>query len=332
MPGYERLEKYFPQRNDPPARAALSRFLNVTQPDESWWVANAREQVLPQSKEGYSKMMQEPTQFIMNLLEQFHISPVCKICAGQDSRTTYTNHVCGRAHHSQLWAKRERSCQDEAALWQHWTFILGEVKVNYITGELQMKRRKSRIGLNVQSLSELPTEEQWYCVGTEVAVEMLPFGGVDHWSQSFPTTNGGKTRWKAIMRAPAERLVELLRSHGIEDHRCQICENGHYLGPDQLGGPRHYQNVIQKPKEQMVDCGRGTLRFQDWDLRNGKLRFDHTCGSIHMVRCSDRSRLHSVEFPVADVIFWEDEVGEREQTGRLHGLRRCASYKLVPKL
>ena len=307
MPGYERLDKYFPLRDDPSAQAALTKFLNVTAPDDGWCMVHEKE-ALPQSKEGYAKMMQEPTQFVMTLLEPFQISPVCRICAGQDTRTSYQGHVCGRAHHSQLWVKLGRS-QDEAGFWQNWQFILGEVKINYKTGELQMRRRRSRIGLNIQKLVELPTEDMWYCVGTEVAVNMLPPEEVDHWSQNYPTTNGGKTRWKAIMRAPAERLVQLLRSHGIEDHRCPVCENGHYLGPDQLAGPRHYQNVYQKPYEQMVDGGAGSLRFQDWDLRNGKLRFDHVCGSIHMMRCNDRDRLHSTVFPVADTIFWEGEVG-----------------------
>lgn len=101
---------------------------------------------------------------------------------------------------------------------------------------------------------------EWYCVGTQVACEITshPQG---HWTDKWPTTNGGKPRWKTMIKKPAERLVELLESHGILDHCCQICPNAHGLWANHLGGPRHYQNLYHFPKEDLVG-----KRFQPWDL------------------------------------------------------------------
>ena len=64
-----------------------------------------------------------------------------------------------------------------------------------------------------------------------------------------------------MIKKPAERLVELLESHGILDHCCPICPNAHGLWANHLGGPRHYQNLYHFPEEDL----RGP-RFQPWDL------------------------------------------------------------------
>ena len=46
----------------------------------------------------------------------------------------------------------------------------------------------------------------WYCVGTQVACELWKDQpGDQHWTDQWPTTNGGKPRWKAMMQRPAER-------------------------------------------------------------------------------------------------------------------------------
>ena len=103
---------------------------------------------------------------------------------------------------------------------------------------------------------------EWYCVGTEVACEITSqLGPQSHWTDKWPTTNGGRPRWKTMIRKPAERLVELLESHGIVDHSCPICPNAHGLWANHLGGPKHYQNLYHFPEEILPQ-----KRFQSWDL------------------------------------------------------------------
>ena len=41
--------------------------------------------------------------------------------------------------------------------WQSWTFVLGKVDINYLTGELKVKRKKCFLGLQVQRAEQFPT-------------------------------------------------------------------------------------------------------------------------------------------------------------------------------
>ena len=322
---FEDLAEYFPAlANDP---TAVQRFLAVTSQDEYWCVVHPQALAAPRARDDYAGMMREPAQFVMDLLQTFHISPVCRVCAKQDQRTTYPNHVCGREHHTQVWHTREGSKQGEAAFWQHWIFILGEVRINYITGELLMKRCRSSIGLNVKSLLELPSDEVWYCVGTEVAIPLqLPEQATCRWWENFPSISGGRGQWKRLMQKPAQRLNDLLANHHIHGSVCSICGEKCALWPEQLTGPQHYKTLSNLKNDLKMELPAGPRRFQDWDLPIGKLRFDHFCGGIYMLRCRDRQKLRSTEFPMAEKLLWQ--AGEHTELSRKRQAFGCSRYRM----
>ena len=66
-----------------------------------------------------------------------------------------------------------------------------------------------------------------------------------------------------MIKKPAERLVDLLGAHRIDDHPCQICSNPHSMWANQLGGPKHYSKLYDMNLEERPD-----VRWQSWDLPN----------------------------------------------------------------
>eukprot|EP00435_Cladocopium_sp_Y103_P000444 s370_g1.t1 len=144
----------------------------------------------------------------------------------------------------------------------------------------------------------------WYCVGTQVACELWKdMPGDQHWTNQWPTTNGGKPRWKAMMQQPAERLLSLLEANGISDneHCCPICPDQHQLWANRVAGPMHYQHLHRRGNLQ------DSLRWQGWDLPNmrrtkivGRLMFDHLTGLIMMLR-SDGRPSNEATYPMATI-------------------------------
>ncbi|CAK9012786.1 unnamed protein product [Durusdinium trenchii] len=313
---YERLADYFEGLAQPQLQKSLHYFLQNTSPDGEWSVLQEGARVLAQNKEGMQKIIQEPATFVMDILTVFGISAVCKICPGQDSRTTYAGHVCGKSH----WGSVYRTQQEAGSAMenqkdrfcQHWIFVLGELMINYLTGELRAKRSPCHLGLRIGHCWELPEPEVWYCVGTEAAVRMLPEteAAPEHWTNAWPTTCGGKLHWKTMMKKPAERLNELLQNHGIQDHCCPICETHHSLWVNNLTGPKHYTN-LQQGDVYGDKLQSSPLRFQTWDLPMpnafcqivGRLCFDHLSGAIFMVRCHKGLRQRPNDFPTAPKVW-----------------------------
>ena len=165
-PQYENLDDYFDElRNNPTLRNTLRRFFSEVPADCSWCLLYEPHQTCG-SKEAYSQRFQESSKFVNELLSAFGFSPVCGVCPGQDSRTTYNNHVCGTNHFKYFSAKLSKDIikfgPDSVELYQEyeqsWTFVLGEMRINYLTGELRARRRESYVGIQVLSAKQLPTE------------------------------------------------------------------------------------------------------------------------------------------------------------------------------
>ena len=99
-------------------------------------------------------------------------------------------------------------------------------------------------------------------MGTQLACPMNDDLQWEHWTDKWPTTNGGKPRWRTVIKKSAERLVELLEAHGISEHSCQICPNQHGMWANHLGGPKHYSHLYNGPNLE----NSAQQRYQTWDL------------------------------------------------------------------
>lgn len=168
MSPYEDLAAYFPELTNPDYANTLRIFFDPKRVTlDGQWCSFQEPRAMPQSKEGYSQLFQFVSSFTNDLLNVFRLSPICKTCPGQDSRTTYAKHVCGAQHFKFVYQKLEAMIRSSPSLptddhrnhfWQSWIFVLGEVSINYLTGELLVRRRPSNIGLSVHRVEELPSE------------------------------------------------------------------------------------------------------------------------------------------------------------------------------
>ncbi|CAL1161408.1 unnamed protein product, partial [Cladocopium goreaui] len=305
---HENLEEYFEELRNPLFENTIRRFFTDVSKDCNWCLIEAPKEGTPTSRDMYAKRFQDASKFVFELLSAFGISPVCNVCPGQDGRAGYVLHVCGVNHFKYLAEKLSKDrvrCKDSKELqrqYEHsWTFVLGQVIINYLTGEVRVKRRPSFIGIQVRKAQDLPTIEEWYCVGTQLACPMNDDLQWEHWTDKWPTTNGGKPRWRTVIKKSAERLVELLEAHGISEHSCQICPNQHGMWANHLGGPKHYSHLYNGPNLENST----QQRYQTWDLPDvcgvgivGRLMFDHISGMILMIRSQGRLR-HEVNYPLA---------------------------------
>ncbi len=166
MSHYEDLAAYFPELTNADYANTLRIFFDPKRVTlDGQWCSLQEPREMPQSKEAYSQLFQFVSNFTNDLLNVFNLSPICKNCKGQDSRTTYAKHVCGAPHFKFVYQKLEdpkiRSLPTDDRrnyFWQSWIFVLGEVSINYLTGELLVRRRPSYIGLSVHRVEELPSE------------------------------------------------------------------------------------------------------------------------------------------------------------------------------
>ncbi|CAJ1349304.1 unnamed protein product [Effrenium voratum] len=284
----ERVEHVFKGLTDPSYSTTVNRFFREVSEDAQWCVLEtAAERSILSSKEAYTKKLEKTAQFTMELLDIFGIAPLCMVCPGQDSRTTYKGHVCGRAHFGFVF---KHIVDRQASPWQKWSMLLGEVMVNYVTGELWAKRFLFRPGLNIYRVQDLPASDIWYCVSSAVCCPISDNTQGD-WMNLWPNMNGGKPRWKQMMQRPAEQLVMVLQAHGIEDHACPFCESGHSLWATTLMGPKHYATLSAIPN--LVNH---PLRKQRWLVRGGAILFDHLTGEIYLLCSREPAR---PDFPVA---------------------------------
>lgn len=152
---YEDLSDYFPQLENSAYEETLRTFFTDVSLDGAYCLLKEPDDTLP-SKDSYTKRLQSSAKFINELLSAFGISAVCTICPGQDSRAGYVHHVCGPHHFKWLQEKFTRDKMPKQ-YWQSWTFVLGKVDINYLTGELKVKRKKCFLGLQVRRAEQLPT-------------------------------------------------------------------------------------------------------------------------------------------------------------------------------
>ena len=161
---YEDLQEYFPELENPAYEETLRTFFTDVSLDGAYCLLKEPEDTLPTSKDSYTKRLQSSAKFINELLSAFGISAVCTICPRQ-GRAGYVHHVCGANHFKLL---QEKLTTDKKTYgselgeirkqyWQSWTFVLGKVDINYLTGELKVKRKKCFLGLQVQRAEQLPT-------------------------------------------------------------------------------------------------------------------------------------------------------------------------------
>ena len=161
---HENLEEYFEELRNPLFENTIRRFFTDVSEDCNWCLIEAPKEGTPTSRDMYAKRFQDASKFVFELLSAFGISPVCNVCPGQDGRAGYVLHVCGVNHFKYLAEKLSKDrvrCKDSKELqrqYEHsWTFVLGQVIINYLTGEVRVKRRPSFIGIQVRKAQDLPT-------------------------------------------------------------------------------------------------------------------------------------------------------------------------------
>ena len=165
---YENLSDYFEELLNPTLQEAIQQFFTEVSTDCQWCQLFAPQEIPPQSKDVYAKKFKDASTFVNNLLNAFGIAPVCNICPGQDGRAGYILHVCGVNHFKYLSEKLAKdkaryanaanaSTEIQKQYWQSWTFVLGEVKINYFTGDVLARRRPSYLGIKVRLADQLPS-------------------------------------------------------------------------------------------------------------------------------------------------------------------------------
>ena len=158
-----------------------------------------------------------------------------------------------------------------------------------------------------------------------------PVGPSTNWADDYPTTLGGKRHWKVMMERPAERLQQLLTTHGIAAHNCPIlcpiCANPHGLWPTQLTGPSHYSTLHHRN-----DLENSALRWQWWDLSTssfGRQGPQLCCSELQTLQISSLFNLPvSVVVPIILVVL---EIAEAE-IDEPKGSKRKLSDRTNPSL
>ena len=291
MRKHEDLRRYFRVEE---YEGVLDCFYRLTAEESVWYTAHPAVTPRPSSQDGYLQMVASPVSFFEALLHIFRLRPRCSLC-GKDS-WAYTEHM-RTWDHFKVYRGRLEDTSGRGRAWEEHRFLLGEIRFCAISGELLVRREPLRVGLDVGSVTELPCEDAWFCVGTEMTVHVQAPAEAAHWSAAFPGLKDGYRFWKERMHATVDRLHRLLAAHNVLFLRCQICSSCE-KEPTHLTSRAHWNKLWGLSSRQVSVCCPESLRFQDWDFAGGRLRFDHVGGSIHLVRCSGDSKLRGVDMPV----------------------------------
>jgi hypothetical protein len=246
----------------------------------------------------WKNCMDKSVKNMCGLLRAFGVEPSCTICKGD--YLAFDTHTTSQKHFQVVYELVEKFGElAKEHLWNETCVVGGQVRYNYLDGELQVMRD---VPLPLESVTypqQLSVPGQWLIVGMAAVVPVQPGADKTKW----PNMWGSVKTWKDKMEQVAQKVVSILQANGAHNLNCLcwLCEN-ECLSVEHLLGPKHFNKLRQRVPENVPV---NTDNFwQLWDLTCnttgvGALAFNHVDGSLRMARRPDGNELFAPALPFA---------------------------------
>jgi hypothetical protein len=211
-------------------------------------------------------------------MRAFGVEPTCTICKGE--YLAFDTHTTSQKHFQVVYELVEKFGElARERLWNETCIVGGQVRYNYLDGELQVMRDEPLPLEPVAVPQQLSVPGQWLIVGMAVVVPVQPGGDMTKWPNMWGAAKG----WKEKMDPVAHKLIYILKTNCAHSN-CLFCPH-QYLTEQHLTGPSHFDNLKKHvPRNMPVNTNDF---WQFWDLPFGAMAFNHIDGTLRMARRPD---------------------------------------------